>query len=108
MFKVFQKLTRELYNTYGVNAHFRPTRTLRQILNYGISTCFKPHQTLRQLPVAPKDKTKVQEQSGVVYRIPCEECNKVNVGEHVKEHILLILRTISPGWQKNRSQARSG
>ena len=53
----------------------------RVFSNYGISTCFKPHQTLRQLLVAPKDKTKVQEQAGVVYRIPCEGCNKVYVGE---------------------------
>ena len=51
----------------------------RVFSNYGISTCFKRHQTLRQLLVAPKDKTKVQEQSGVIYRIPCEGCNKVYV-----------------------------
>ena len=70
--------------------------------NYGISTCFKPHQTLRQLLVAPKDKTKVQKQSGVVYRIPCEGCNKVYVGEtkrtlgeHVKEHTAYIANNLS-------------
>ena len=70
--------------------------------NYGISTCFKPHQTLRQLLVAPKDKTKVQEQSGVVYRIPCEGCNKVYVGEtkrtlgeRLKEHTANIANNLS-------------
>ena len=74
----------------------------RVFSNYGISTCFKPHQTLRQLLVAPKDKTKVQEQSGVVYRIPCEGCNKDYVGEtkrtlgeRVKEHAANIANNLS-------------
>ena len=73
----------------------------RVFSNYGISTWFKPHQTLRQLLVAPKDKTKVEEQSGV-YRIPCRGCNKVYVGktkrtlvEHVKEHTANIANNLS-------------
>ena len=48
---------------------------------YGISTALKPHQTLRQLLVAPKDKTKTEDKSGVVYRVPCDTCDKVYVGE---------------------------
>ena len=74
----------------------------RVFSNYGISTCFKPYQTLRQLLVAPKDKTKVQEQSGVVYRIPCEGCNKLyggetkrTLGERVKEHAANIANHLS-------------
>ena len=74
----------------------------RVFSNYGISTCFKPHQTLRQLLVAPRDKAKVQEQSGVVYRIPCEGCNKVYVGEtkrtlgeRLKEHTDNIANNLS-------------
>ena len=49
--------------------------------SYSISMCFKPHQTLRQIFVAPKDKTKIEDQTGVVYHIPCGGCNKVYVGE---------------------------
>ena len=49
--------------------------------SYGISTCFKPHQTLCQILVAPKGKTKTEDQTGVVYHIPCRGCNKVYVGE---------------------------
>ena len=73
----------------------------RVFSNYSISTCFKLHQTVRSLLVAPKDKTKVQEQSGVVYRIPCEGCNKVYVGEikrklgeRVKEHTANIANNL--------------
>ena len=68
-------------------------RLQRVFKSYGVSVCHKPHQTLRKLLVAPKDKTKVEEQSGVVYRIPCSSCNKVYVGEtkrvlgeRLKEH----------------------
>ena len=43
--------------------------------------CFKPHQILRKILVASKDRTKVEDQMGVVYRIPCGGCNKVYVGE---------------------------
>ena len=74
----------------------------RVFSNYGIATCFKPHQTFLQLLVAPKDKTKVQEQSGIVYHIPCEGCNKVYVGEtkrtlgeRVKEHTANIVNNLS-------------
>ena len=89
----------------------------RKFSNYGISTCFKSHQTLRQFVVAPKDKTKVKEQSGVVYRISSGGVIKltgVKQREHwenVLKNILLILRTISPrplNTIKKRSQARSG
>ncbi|XP_072025293.1 uncharacterized protein [Amphiura filiformis] len=61
--------------------------------SYGVSVVFKPHQTLRQLLVAPKDKPREEDKSGVVYRVPCEGCEKVYVGEtkrtlgeRLKEH----------------------
>ena len=50
-------------------------------ISYGISTCFKPHQTLYQIIVAPKDKTKIEDQTGVVYRIPCGGSINFYVGE---------------------------
>ena len=52
--------------------------------NYNISTVFKPHQTLRQVLVAPKDKPRNEEKSGVVYRVPCGDCDKVYVGETLR------------------------
>ena len=74
----------------------------RVFSSYGVSTCFKPHQTLRQILVAPKDKTKTEDQTGVVYRIPCSGCNKVyvgetkrTVGERVKEHTAKIANNLS-------------
>ena len=37
--------------------------------------------TLRKLLVHPKDKREKEEQSGVVYSIPCIDCDKVYIGE---------------------------
>ena len=56
----------------GVSEKFR-----RVFSSYGVSICFKPHQTLRKILVAPKDRTKVEDQTGVVYHIPRGGCNKV-------------------------------
>ena len=74
----------------------------RVFSSYGISVCFKPHQTLRQILVAPKDRTKVEDQTGVVYRIPCGGCDKVyvgetkrSVGERIKEHTAKIANNLS-------------
>ena len=47
----------------------------------GVSTTLKPHRTLRQQLVHPKDKRPPQETAGVVYEIPCKDCDKVYVGE---------------------------
>ena len=69
-------------------------RLKRVYSKYGASTAFKPHQTIRRMLVAPKDKATTEEKSGVVYRFPCKDCDKVYVGEtkrslgdRVKEHI---------------------
>ena len=72
----------------------RVSEKLRRVFSsYGISICFKPHKTLHKILVAPKDRTKVEDQTGVVYRIPCRGCSKVyvgetkrSVGERIKEH----------------------
>ena len=52
---------------------------------HGVQTTFKPHQTLRQLLVHPKDKRTPQETAGVVYSIPCRDCEKVYVGETARK-----------------------
>ena len=74
----------------------------RVFSSYGFSVCFKPHQTLRKILVAPKDRTKVEDQTGVVYCIPCGGCNKVyvgetkrSVGERIKEHTAKIANNLS-------------
>ena len=43
-------------------------------------TCFHPRHTLRQPQVNLKDPIPLQQQPGVVYRIPCGTCPKVHVG----------------------------
>ena len=74
----------------------------RVFSSYGIVTCFKSHQTLRQILVAPKDKTKTEDQTGVVYLILCGGCNKVyvlgetkrTIGERIKEHTTKITKHV--------------
>ena len=41
----------------------------------------KPHCTLRRLLVHPKDKREPRNTTDVVYSIPCQNCDKVYVGE---------------------------
>ncbi len=48
---------------------------------HNISTAMRPHMSLRKLLVHPKDKRNPADILGVVYSIPCRDCNKVYVGE---------------------------
>ena len=48
---------------------------------HNISTAMRPHMTLRKILVHPKDKREKEEQSGVVYSIPCIDCDQVYIGE---------------------------
>ncbi len=41
----------------------------------------KPRMSLRKLHNQPKDKRNPTDTSGVIYSIPCRDCNKVYVGE---------------------------
>ena len=53
----------------------------RVFRRHGVSSTFKPHRTLRQQLVHPKDKRPPHDTAGVVYEIPCKDCDKVYVGE---------------------------
>jgi len=48
---------------------------------HNISCAMKPHTTIRSLLVHPKDKIEKGKTCGVVYQIPCSNCNKVYIGE---------------------------
>ena len=41
----------------------------------------RPLSKLRSMSVHPKDKRFLEDSAGVVYQIPCNDCNKVYVGE---------------------------
>ena len=65
----------------------------RTFAKYDIKTAMKPVCTLKQQLVHPKDQRTLEERSGLVYRIPCESCDCVYVGEtarnfkyRLKEH----------------------
>ena len=53
----------------------------RVLKRFGVSAALKPHLTLKRLLVHPKDKRVPQDTAGVVYEIPCKDCDKVYVGE---------------------------
>ncbi len=70
------------------------SQTLRRCLrDHNIRTVFKSDTTLRKQLVRPKDPIPPGRQDGVVYKIPCGECDKVYIGEtgraldtRMKEH----------------------
>ena len=47
----------------------------------GVATTLKPYRTLRQTLVSLKDKTEIEDQSGVVYQLSCKDCNASYIGE---------------------------
>ena len=62
--------------------HKRPVRELQRIYQkYGITTIHKPRNTIRDFLVHPKDKTPTIKKCGVLYKIPCNNCNEFDVGE---------------------------
>ncbi len=48
---------------------------------HGVSTYHKPTNKLREILVKPKDKTPMEQQSGVVYQLTCDNCDKMYIGE---------------------------
>ena len=53
---------------------------------YGVSTVMKPSNTVRQALVHPKDKISKEKTSGVIYRIPCDNCSEKYIGETGREY----------------------
>ncbi len=68
----------------------------RMFRKHKIATAFKPHRTLRtcrNMLVHPKDKIDKEERCGVVYRIPCRNCEYMYVGETSRQLKYKISRT---------------
>ena len=53
----------------------------RIFTKHKVATVVKPLTTLRQVLVHPKDKVEKQKKTGVVYKIPCSQCEKVCISE---------------------------
>ena len=49
--------------------------------HHGVGTAMKPHLTLKRMLVHPKEKRTPQENTGVVYQVPCKDCPCVYTGE---------------------------
>ena len=67
--------------------------TERIFRKYNITTAMKPVSTLRNELVHPKDKVDKFKTSGVVYGVPCKDCDAIYIGEtgrplatRIKEH----------------------
>ena len=65
----------------------------RVFRKHHVATAMKPHQTIRNVLVHPKDKTELNDKSEIVYKIGCQNCEKVYIGEtgrnfgyRLKEH----------------------
>jgi len=58
------------------------TEKVKRVLqSYKIFTACKPQSTLRQILSKPKDKIEYESKTGVIYQIPCKDCNTVYIGE---------------------------
>ena len=58
------------------------TEKIQRVLrNHQIKTAVKPVSTLRQILSKPKDPIPREKKTGVIYQIPCKECNAVYIGE---------------------------
>jgi hypothetical protein len=61
---------------HGVSERLR--RVLKQ---HKIGTTYRPINKISQMIVHPKDKITQEDKCGVVYRIPCSNCERVYIGE---------------------------
>ena len=53
----------------------------RIFTKHRVATVVKPETTLRQVLVHPNENVEKQKKVGVVYKIPCSQCEKVCIGE---------------------------
>ncbi len=51
---------------------------------YNILMAMRPHATVRRLLVHPNHKRSMDEASGLVYKIPCNDCSKLYNGKHMQ------------------------
>ena len=58
------------------------TEPIKRVLNnYNIKVALKPHQTIGSLFPKAKDPVPKDQASGVIYSIPCKDCEKLYIGE---------------------------
>lgn len=56
----------------------------RAMKKHQIHTAVKLYSKLRQLLVHPKDNIEQNKKCNVIYKIPCQSCNKTYIGEYQK------------------------
>ena len=47
----------------------------------GITSAMRPHKKIRSMVVHAKDKIPKDRTNGVVYQVPCKNCDQVYIGE---------------------------
>jgi hypothetical protein len=66
----------------------------------GVRAVFKPGRTLRRSLTKVKKQTPQEKQTGIVYEVPCKDCDKVYVGE--------TKRTMKVRLSEHRQAVRKG
>ena len=56
-------------------------RVCRNIETVNLKLITKPHRTIRQTLINVKNRVPEEKRTGVVYEVPCHDCNHVYVGE---------------------------
>ena len=55
-------------------------RLKRMLGKYGIKVTFRPYNQIQDHLTRKKDKTKISQRSSIVYRVPCDSCEKIYYG----------------------------
>ena len=64
------------------------TEPIKRIVNnYNVDVTLKPHQTIDNLFPKPKDPVPKDQVCGVIYSIPCKDCNQLYIGETKRKFI---------------------
>ena len=53
----------------------------RMFKKQNIASAVKPYTTMRKILVHPKDQIQKEHKCGIVYKVPCKNCDKTYVGE---------------------------
>ena len=74
-------------------------RVCRSIKTVNLKLVTKPHRTIRQTLVNVKNRVPEEKRTGVVYEVPCRDCDHVYIGEtgrtlkkRLAEHKLTVRR----------------
>lgn len=91
--------TKKIFLPYVRGVSERTEKVCRQL---NIKTVFKSNGTLRQTLMRVKNRRSEEARRGVVYEVPCRDCNQTYIGEtgrllqeRLKEHKIMLFKSLT-------------